>query len=390
MKSRKFTIILLAIIFLGSCGEETPAEAPAETTVQEAEIIEQMELPELDGGSQMFHSVYKLDDDHLLILESYVSNTSKFFKYSLTGKRIVASSDIFHVDLRLPIGIKLAGEEIIFPNRHPTFAILNAADLSIKKEIEASTVGHFEYQNDHIFYTDFSPDSMMINSVNLISDVVTRQYAISRDIGLDSAPPIWAVNDNSIVLMDKDAEGDMVLKRHNWITNSNMWTVKLAEFDGSNTIHINESKIFIYGDDQVSCRALSTGALVWDKVMTEPASSFYVKMLDQVVILGDEKNLFGYDLEHGQLKWIIDKWTGEQGFSGGITWGESISNIVYDEDVVFINMYPFDVSSGEMLWNPVLKIGADIFEKYQNRMDFNAKEGRAYYVIGKTLYQVRM
>lgn len=338
----------------------------------------------------MFHSVYKLDNDHLLILESYVSNTSKFFKYSLTEKRIVASSDIFHVDLRLSVGVKSAGAEIIFKNRDQTFAILNAADLSIKKEIEASIVGHFEYQNDHIFYTDVSPDSMMINSVNLISDVVTRQYAISRDIGLDSAPPIWAVNDNSIVLIDKDAEGDVVLKRHNWMTNSNMWTVKLTEFDGANTIHINESKVFIYGDDRVSCRALSTGALLWDKVMTEPASSFYVKMLDQVLILGDEKNLFGYDLEHGQLRWIIDKWTGEQGFSGGITWGESISNIVYDEDVVFINMYPFDVSSGEMLWNPVLKIGADIFEKYQNRMDFSAKEGKAYYVIGKTLYQIRM
>lgn len=388
MRSLKFTIILLAIIFLGSCGEETPAE----TAVQEAEIIEQMELPELDDRYRMFHSVYKLDDDHLLILEHSVINyTSELFKYNLTEKRIVASSDIFHVDLRLSVGVKSAGEEVIFQNRDRTFAILNAADLSIKKEIEASTVGHFEYQNDHIFYTGFSPDSMMINSVNLISDVVTRQYAISRDIGFNSAPPIeWAVNDNSIVLMDKDAEGDVVLKRHNWMTNSNMWTVKLTEFDGSNTIHINESKVFIYGDDQVSCRALSTGALVWDKVMTEPASRFYVKMLDQVVILGDEKNLFGYDLEHGHLKWIIDKWTGEQGFSGGITWGESISNIVYDEDVVFINMYPFDVSSGEMLWNPVLKIRADIFEKYQNRMDFNAKEGKAYYVIGKTLYQVRM
>lgn len=61
-----------------------------------------------------------------------------------------------------------------------------------------------------------------------------------------------------------------------------------------------------------------------------------------------------------------------------------------DGSQMFHSVYKLDVSSGEMLWNPVLKIGAGIFEKYQNRMDFNAKEGRAYYVIGKTLYQVRM
>jgi hypothetical protein len=75
---------------------------------------------------------------------------------------------------------------------------------------------------------------------------------------------------------------------------------------------------------------------------------------------------------------------------GGINWSTEIGNITKDEELIFINMFPINLSTGQILWNPVLTLNVDLSDRFLTRVDLINEKNIAYCITNGSLNQLRI
>ena len=70
----------------------------------------------------------------------------------------------------------------------------------------------------------------------------------------------------------------------------------------------------------------------------------------------------------------------------GLSWTDPISNIIYDDGLIFINMYPIKYSNGQIQWKPDFSNTSDPNYYFLNQLDFNKEKDEVYCIIDEPLY----
>jgi len=389
-----FKLIIALFMFVSCNSSELDND-----DIKEAEILKTTTIPQLKNSFGVVHSTYKLDDRYLLIVESAKNFTTQIFKFDLELDSIVKTSEVFYTDLRVPIGIRIVGDFILLPNRFEKFTILNTKDLSVNKEIKTS-IGNYYYDisENAIFYQNISSDSIEINSLDIASGNIEKELSIPRGSVAKSSiysQNQWKVNSNNLMLISKDLNNKITLNRFDWINNKNIWSkylseLKLVENETTLDLYLSNSEIILFTKDNLYCFSLIDGEKKWNKSLSDLENPFVVDLIQGQIILGDERALYSFNLKDGKKEWSIKKYSGERGLMGGINWSTEIGNITKDEELIFINMFPINLSTGQILWNPVLTLNVDLSDRFLTRVDLINEKNIAYCITNGSLNQLRI
>ncbi|WP_425421463.1 PQQ-binding-like beta-propeller repeat protein [Phaeodactylibacter xiamenensis] len=399
MKRHIFPLLFMFFLFtVSSCLNDktvvTPQELPA------PELTDTLDLSGwlTDSDQLFFYSLKLVNGRYLLIFESGASiGYSNIYRYDLENQQLINLDDLTWGDLRSST-ISIKGDELILMRRagaplpQQEVAIIGIPELEIRSRIPIETTNYeHKLTGSNLYFKQYgSSATINLREVDLESGEVRTAYQMNReyekDFDLKIEWDFFTSEDygNAVVTLDRFPEGGIQLINFSLTESAEIWRNPLVEFGESDLkpykVIAGDDRVYIFSKDKMSCRDLSTGALLWSEY-TQAAQDEHNAWLqgDKVFIVSDEK-IAAYSAVDGVQIWSKPK------FQLG-----PVANLERYEDYLFVNQVPFSVEAGDALWTePVLWDEQDPFSKIYNQPAVDLEAGKIYYLIDFKLYTVAL
>ncbi len=372
----------------------TPQELPA------PELTDTLDLSGwlTDSDQLFFYSLKLVNGRYLLIFESGASiGYSNIYRYDLENQQLINLDDLTWGDLRSST-ISIKADELILMRRagaplpQQEVAIIGIPELEIRSRIPIETTNYeHKLTGSNLYFKQYgSSATINLREVDLESGEVRTAYQMNReyekDFDLKIEWDFFTSEDygNAVVTLDRFPEGGIQLINFSLTESAEIWRNPLVEFGESDLkpykVIAGDDRVYIFSKDKMSCRDLSTGALLWSEY-TQAAQDEHNAWLkgDKAFIVSDEK-IAAYSAVDGVQIWSKPK------FQLG-----PVANLERYEDYLFVNQVPFSVEAGDALWTePVLWDEQDPFSKIYNQPAVDLEAGKIYYLIDFKLYTVAL
>jgi len=399
MKRHIFPLLFMFFLFtVSSCLNDktvvTPQELPA------PELTDTLDLSGwlTDSDQLFFYSLKLVNGRYLLIFEAGASiGYSNIYRYDLENQQLIKLDDLTWGDLRSST-ISIKGDELILMRRagaplpQQEVAIIGIPELEIRSRIPIETTNYeHKLTGSNLYFKQYgSSATINLREVDLESGEVRTAYQMNReyekDFDLKIEWDFFTSEDygNAVVTLDRFPEGGIQLINFSLTESAEIWRNPLVEFGESDLkpykVIAGDDRVYIFSKDKMSCRDLSTGALLWSEY-TQAAQDEHNAWLqgDKVFIVSDEK-IAAYSAVDGVQIWSKPK------FQLG-----PVANLERYGDYLFVNQVPFSVETGDLLWTePVLWDEQDPFSKIYNQPAVDLEAGKIYYLIDFKLYTVAL